>query len=48
MNCNQLEPVGSRAPSFSTDALTLQMRRTQSTNLAITCQAQAYPVPIFR
>ena len=43
-----LEPVGFKAPSFSTDAVSTSYIRIVGQSFGILCQAQAHPVPIFR
>lgn len=43
-----LEPVGFKAPVFSTDSKTSHFERGQNNALALLCQAQAFPVPVFR
>lgn len=40
------EPVGSKAPSFSTEGTSIKRQAIQ--NFALLCQAQAFPVPLFR
>lgn len=40
------EPVGSKPPSFSTEGTSIKRQAAQ--NFALLCQAQAFPVPIFR
>ncbi|XP_045495019.1 Down syndrome cell adhesion molecule-like protein Dscam2 [Colias croceus] len=42
------EPVGSKAPTFSTDSRSSTFIRVVDQSFALLCQAQAYPVPIFR
>ncbi|XP_050561803.1 cell adhesion molecule Dscam2 isoform X29 [Spodoptera frugiperda] len=42
------EPVGSKAPSFSTESALSSIKRHQGQSFALLCQAQAFPVPIFR
>ncbi|XP_055593982.1 cell adhesion molecule Dscam2 isoform X31 [Uranotaenia lowii] len=42
------EPIGSKSPSFSNDAVTVAVRTHRNSSTALTCQAQAFPVPIFR
>uniref|UniRef100_A0A6P4EDH1 Down syndrome cell adhesion molecule-like protein Dscam2 isoform X37 n=1 Tax=Drosophila rhopaloa TaxID=1041015 RepID=A0A6P4EDH1_DRORH len=42
------EPVGFKAPSFPSVASTFTIQTPQNTDLALTCEAQSYPVPIFR
>lgn len=46
-NCS-IEPIGSKAPTFSSDSMGSIFRRNRHTNFALLCQAQAYPVPITR
>ncbi|XP_055593996.1 cell adhesion molecule Dscam2 isoform X44 [Uranotaenia lowii] len=41
------EPIGSKAPSFSTEAIAV-IRVPSNSTMALTCQAQAFPVPVFR
>lgn len=43
-----LEPVGSKAPTFAIDFVTMAVKSRENESLALTCQAQAYPVPIFK
>lgn len=45
---NLLEPVGSKAPTFTSDAVTIGVKVKQNESLALTCQAQAFPVPLIR
>lgn len=42
------EPVGSKAPTFSTDANSISFTRNVDQSFGLLCQAQAYPAPIFR
>lgn len=42
------EPVGHKAPTFSTDAKSITYDRHASTSFALLCPAQAYPQPLFR
>lgn len=42
------EPVGAKAPAFSTDALSQTISRKDGQGFALLCLAQAYPVPMFR
>uniref|UniRef100_A0A182UZF7 Ig-like domain-containing protein n=1 Tax=Anopheles merus TaxID=30066 RepID=A0A182UZF7_ANOME len=42
------EPIGSKSPSFSNDAVTVAVKAARNTSIALTCQAQAFPVPVFR
>lgn len=43
-----LEPVNTRPPSFSSDATTFGVRSHENSSLALLCNAQAYPVAVFR
>nr|NP_001036480.1 down syndrome cell adhesion molecule 1, isoform AX [Drosophila melanogaster]ABI31031.1 down syndrome cell adhesion molecule 1, isoform AX [Drosophila melanogaster] len=42
------EPIGARAPTFSTDSNSFSYTRSVGQSFALLCQAQAYPVPIMR
>ncbi|XP_039751106.1 Down syndrome cell adhesion molecule-like protein Dscam2 isoform X5 [Pararge aegeria] len=42
------EPIGAKAPSFSTDSKGSIFIRETGYSLALLCQAQASPIPIFR
>nr|AAN71649.1 SD11109p [Drosophila melanogaster] len=42
------EPVGFKAPSFPSVASTFTIQSPKNIKLALTCEAQSYPVPIFR
>ncbi|XP_050305202.1 cell adhesion molecule Dscam2 isoform X24 [Anthonomus grandis grandis] len=42
------EPVGSRAPSFSTESEVFTMKRPVGSDLALLCPAQGFPSPVFR
>lgn len=42
------EPVGSKAPSFSSESALSSIKRNENQSFALLCQAQAFPVPIFR
>ncbi|KRF79707.1 cell adhesion molecule Dscam1 isoform X24 [Drosophila virilis] len=42
------EPVGFKAPSFPSVASTFTIHAPQHNSLALTCEGQAYPVPVFR
>ncbi|XP_038109805.1 Down syndrome cell adhesion molecule-like protein Dscam2 isoform X22 [Culex quinquefasciatus] len=42
------EPIGSKAPTFNFDSKTFTFVKQSNTNLALFCQAQAFPVPITR
>lgn len=43
-----LEPMGFKGPSFPSDASTFTVNVPQNDTIALTCEAQAYPVPYFR
>lgn len=43
-----LEPVGAKAPSFSSDSKGSIFVREQGQSFALLCQAQGSPVPIYR
>lgn len=45
---NFIEPVGSKAPTFSSDSKGSIFVRSVNTSFALLCQAQAFPVPIIR
>lgn len=42
------EPVGAKVPTFSTDALSQTISRKEGQPFVLLCQAQAFPVPMFR
>lgn len=42
------EPVGAKAPTFSSDALSQTISRKEGQGFALLCQAQGFPVPLFR
>ncbi|XP_063893552.1 cell adhesion molecule Dscam1 isoform X21 [Helicoverpa armigera] len=42
------EPVGSKSPTFSNDVQFSGITRKTGQDFALLCQAQAFPVPIFR
>ncbi|XP_046962701.1 Down syndrome cell adhesion molecule-like protein Dscam2 isoform X15 [Vanessa cardui] len=42
------EPVGSKAPTFSSDSRSSTFIRTVNQSFGLLCQAQAFPVPLFR
>ncbi|XP_050561778.1 cell adhesion molecule Dscam2 isoform X5 [Spodoptera frugiperda] len=42
------EPVSSKPPSFSTDFTLSAVTRHKGQSFAILCQAQAFPIPVFR
>lgn len=43
-----IEPVGAKAPIFSTDLKSGSFMRKSGQGFGLLCQAQAYPVPAFR
>lgn len=42
------EPVGAKAPTFSSDSKGSIFVRQEGTSFAMLCQAQAFPVPLIR
>jgi hypothetical protein len=46
--CALSEPVGAKAPKFSTETTITTMIRRSEHGLALLCQAQGFPVPSFR
>ncbi|XP_034142406.1 Down syndrome cell adhesion molecule-like protein Dscam2 isoform X12 [Drosophila guanche] len=42
------EPIGARAPTFSSDYNSFSYARAVGQSFALLCQAQAYPVPLMR
>lgn len=42
------EPLGYKAPSFPSVATTFTVFVPRNDTIALTCEAQAYPVPYFR
>lgn len=42
------EPVGAKAPTFSSDSKRSDFIRIVNTSFALLCQAQAFPVPRIR
>lgn len=42
------EPVGSKAPTFSTASKISMFVQKSGDDLALLCQAQAFPVPLIR
>ncbi|KAF6210674.1 hypothetical protein GE061_013781 [Apolygus lucorum] len=42
------EPVGTRAPTFSTDLRWFWVKKARLSSFTLPCQAQGYPVPNFR
>lgn len=43
-----LEPVGVKAPIFSTDNMNFAFIRSEGQSITLLCQAQGLPVPLFR
>lgn len=43
-----VEPVGFKGPSFSSVATSYGIYGPRGATVALTCEAQAYPVPVFR
>ncbi|KAI5709493.1 hypothetical protein M8J75_000679 [Diaphorina citri] len=46
--CLSIEPVGSKAPKFSSDLKLSMFERHAGQSFALLCSAQGYPVPFFR
>ncbi|XP_055694224.1 cell adhesion molecule Dscam2 isoform X11 [Lutzomyia longipalpis] len=42
------EPIGWKSPAFNTDSKSSTFIRAENQSFGLLCQAQAYPVPIFR
>lgn len=42
------EPIGSKAPAFNNDASQFVAFREQGSQITLLCNAQAFPVPIYR
>lgn len=43
-----IEPVGTKAPTFSNDLTIMGYTRSKSQSFAMLCPAQSLPVPVFR
>lgn len=43
-----IEPLGAKAPGFSSSSKSSTFFEEQGHDLVLLCQAQAYPVPFFR
>lgn len=43
-----IEPVGSKAPTFSTASKSSTFIQNSGVDLALLCQVQAFPVPLIR
>lgn len=44
----QLEPIGSRPPTFSTESKGSIFVKATNSSFALLCQAQAWPVGVFK
>ena len=42
------EPVGFKAPVFNSESKISLFEKPRDINIALLCQAQAFPVPVFR
>lgn len=47
-NFIKLEPVGSKAPTFSAESKSFTFEKLVGHSFGLLCQAQAYPVPLIR
>jgi hypothetical protein len=45
---NYSDPVGSRAPKFASGAKVMAVEHQFGLGFAILCQAQGFPIPLFR
>lgn len=45
---NVSEPIGSRPPTFSIEAKSSTFQKATNTSFALLCQAQAWPVGVFK
>lgn len=43
-----IEPVGAKAPTFSSDYTSFTLKRKIMESFGLLCQAQAFPVPKIR
>ncbi len=43
-----VEPIGSKAPSLSSNAESITFKHSVNSSFGLLCQAQAYPVPLIR
>ena len=43
-----LEPLGAKAPNFPSALKSSTFWEEQGNDMVLLCQAQAYPVPVFR
>lgn len=46
--CVYLEPVGAKAPTFSSASTSFTFKHRIGDNFGLLCQAQAFPVPLIR
>lgn len=46
--CNYLEPVGFKAPTFSSELKSGTFEKHVGQDFALLCQAQAFPIPLIR
>lgn len=47
-NFKSIEPIGFKAPSLANNAQSITFKHAVSTTFVLLCQAQAFPVPVFR
>lgn len=45
---NEIEPVGAKAPTFSSQYKSYTFVQKTNDSFALLCQAQAFPVPLIR
>lgn len=45
---SSIEPVGAKAPTFSSEAKSSSFVKIASSGFGLLCLAQGYPVPSFR
>jgi len=43
-----VEPVGTKAPTFSSDSSSFTFKKRNGESFGLLCQAQAFPVPFIR
>jgi len=48
MTWNFSEPIGSKAPAVPTGVMVFQQHVPLLSTFSMLCQAQAFPVPVFR
>lgn len=46
--CIVTEPIGSKAPTFSSEFKSTTLTKMAGQGIVLLCQAQAYPVPGFK